>query len=57
VPPLVPGHQYDKLPSYYIFAGFVFVPLTQPYIDSTLICNCAIKYMPEKAGEQLVIIS
>ncbi|AAF23846.1 F1E22.2 [Arabidopsis thaliana] len=55
VPPLVPGHQYDKLPSYYIFAGFVFVPLTQPYIDSTLICNCAIKYMPEKAGEQLVL--
>ncbi|CAH8257046.1 unnamed protein product [Arabidopsis lyrata] len=57
VPPLVPVHQYDKLPSYYIFAGFVFVPLTQPYIDSTLICNCANKNMPEKAGEQLVIIS
>uniref|UniRef100_A0A6N2LRG4 Protease Do-like PDZ domain-containing protein n=1 Tax=Salix viminalis TaxID=40686 RepID=A0A6N2LRG4_SALVM len=30
--PLVPVHQFDKLPSYYIFAGLVFVPLTQPYL-------------------------
>ncbi|VFQ92670.1 unnamed protein product [Cuscuta campestris] len=30
--PLVPVHQFDRLPSYYIFAGLVFTPLTQPYL-------------------------
>jgi hypothetical protein len=29
---LVPVHQYDLAPSYYIFAGLVFVPLTQPFL-------------------------
>ncbi|MEW5297330.1 MAG: hypothetical protein WDW36_000546 [Sanguina aurantia] len=29
---LVPVHQYDRLPSYYIFAGLVFVPLSQPFL-------------------------
>eukprot|EP00455_Lapot_gusevi_P051338 TRINITY_DN7627_c0_g1_i3.p1 TRINITY_DN7627_c0_g1~~TRINITY_DN7627_c0_g1_i3.p1 ORF type:complete len:399 (-),score=100.17 TRINITY_DN7627_c0_g1_i3:52-1248(-) len=31
-PALVAVHQYDKMPSYYIFAGLVFVPLTQPFL-------------------------
>ncbi|KAG9131323.1 hypothetical protein Leryth_006161 [Lithospermum erythrorhizon] len=31
--PLVPVHQFDKLPSYFIFAGLVFVPLTQRYLE------------------------
>jgi hypothetical protein len=26
---LVPVHKYDQLPSYFIYAGLVFVPLTQ----------------------------
>ena len=30
--PLVPVHNYDKLPSYFIIAGFVFSTLTQPYL-------------------------
>lgn len=30
--PLVPVHQYDQLPSYFIVAGFVFSSLTQPYL-------------------------
>ena len=25
-------HRYDKLPSYLVFAGLVFVPLSQPYL-------------------------
>ncbi len=29
---LVPVHQYDQLPTYLIVAGFVFIPLTQPYL-------------------------
>jgi hypothetical protein len=29
---LVPIHQYDQLPSYFIAAGFVFSRLTQPYL-------------------------
>jgi len=29
---LVPINLYDRLPSYYIHAGFVFVPLTRPYL-------------------------
>lgn len=29
---LVPLQQYERQPSYYIFAGIVFVPLTQPYL-------------------------
>ncbi|KAL6765377.1 trypsin family [Haematococcus lacustris] len=29
---LVPVHSYDKLPTYFIYAGLVFVPLTQPYL-------------------------
>ncbi|WIA37685.1 hypothetical protein OEZ86_014578 [Tetradesmus obliquus] len=29
---LVPVHKYDQLPSYFIYAGLVFVPLSQPYL-------------------------
>ena len=31
--PLVPGPQYDVLPTYYIFAGLVFQPLSYDYIN------------------------
>ncbi|KAL2645540.1 hypothetical protein AAZV13_05G000400 [Glycine max] len=30
--PLVPVHQFDKLQSYYFFAGLLFIPLTRPYL-------------------------
>ncbi|KAE8663751.1 hypothetical protein F3Y22_tig00112912pilonHSYRG00055 [Hibiscus syriacus] len=63
----VPVHQFDKLPSYYIFAGLVFVPLTQPYLHEhgedwyntppRRLCERAIRELPKKAGEQLVILS
>ncbi|XP_048233318.1 protease Do-like 10, mitochondrial [Ricinus communis] len=65
--PLVPVHQFDKLPSYYIFAGLVFVPLTQPYLHEygedwynsspRRLCEHALRELPKKAGEQLVILS
>ena len=29
---LVPVHCYDRLPSYFMFGGLVFTPLTQPYL-------------------------
>ncbi|KAL6958120.1 Protease Do-like 10, mitochondrial [Sarracenia purpurea var. burkii] len=65
--PLVPVHQFDKLPSYFIFAGLVFIPLTQPYLheygedwyntSNRRLCELALRELPRKAGEQLVILS
>ncbi|KAJ3678120.1 hypothetical protein LUZ60_001923 [Juncus effusus] len=65
--PLVPVHQFDKLPSYYIFGGFVFVPLTQPYLHEygddwynaspRKLCEKALRDLPQKPGQQLVILS
>ncbi|CAL9065661.1 unnamed protein product [Musa banksii] len=65
--PLVPVHQFDKLPSYYIFAGLVFVPLTQPYLHEygedwyntspRRLCERALRELPKRAGEQFVILS
>ncbi|CAI9090764.1 OLC1v1025599C3 [Oldenlandia corymbosa var. corymbosa] len=65
--PLVPVHQFDKLPSYFIFAGLVFVPLTQPYLHEygedwyntspRRLCEAALRELPKKAGEQFVILS
>lgn len=65
--PLVPVQQFDKLPSYFIFAGLVFIPLTQPYLHEygedwyntspRRLCEKALREVPKKAGEQLVILS
>ncbi|XP_022965463.1 protease Do-like 10, mitochondrial [Cucurbita maxima] len=65
--PLVPVHQFDKLPSYYIFAGLVFIPLIQPYLHEygedwyntspRRLCERALRELPKKPGEQLVILS
>jgi S1-C subfamily serine protease len=33
VPYLVPAQQYDMMPTYFIWAGMVFQPLTQPYLQ------------------------
>ncbi|KAG2309865.1 hypothetical protein Bca52824_029613 [Brassica carinata] len=57
VQPLVPLYNFDKLRSYYIYGGFLFVPLSQPYIDGSYMCECSSKKMPKKANEQIVIIS
>lgn len=67
IQPLVPVHQFDRLPSYYIFAGLVFVPLTQPYLHEygddwyntspRRLCERALRKLPQKEGEQLVILS
>ncbi|KAL3523236.1 hypothetical protein ACH5RR_016070 [Cinchona calisaya] len=64
---LVPVHQFDKRPSYFIFAGLVFVPLTQPYLHEygedwyntspRRLCERALRELPRKAGEQIVILS
>lgn len=64
---LVPVHQFDKLPSYYIFAGLVFIPLIQPYLHEygedwyntspRRLCERALREFPKKPGEQLVILS
>ncbi|KAI4342856.1 hypothetical protein MLD38_027424 [Melastoma candidum] len=65
--PLVPVHQFDKLPSYYIFAGLVFVPLTQPYLHEygedwyntspRRLCERALRELPKVPDEQLIILS
>ncbi|KAK6156434.1 hypothetical protein DH2020_010682 [Rehmannia glutinosa] len=65
--PLVPVHQFDKLPSYFIFAGLVFIPLTQPYLHEygedwynaspRRLCERALRELPQKVGQQLVILS
>ncbi|KAK2635125.1 hypothetical protein Ddye_029917 [Dipteronia dyeriana] len=65
--PLVPVHQFDMLPSYYIFAGLVFIPLTQPYLHEygedwyntspRRLCERALRELPKKAGQQFVILS
>lgn len=67
IQPLVPVHQFDKLPSYYIFAGLVFVPLTQPYLHEygedwyntapRRLCERALRELPKKKNQQLVILS
>ncbi|GAA0170229.1 hypothetical protein LIER_24535 [Lithospermum erythrorhizon] len=58
---LVPVHQCDKLPSYFIFAGLVFIPLTQPYLDENFearfLSELALSKVPKTSGQQLVIIS
>lgn len=65
--PLVPIHQFDVLPSYYIFAGLVFTPLTQPYLQEygedwyntspRRLCERALSAYPTEPGQQLVILS
>ncbi|XP_010513422.1 PREDICTED: putative protease Do-like 3, mitochondrial [Camelina sativa] len=54
---LIPVYQFDKLPSYYIYAGFVFLPLTKPYMDCSYMSDCLLNHMPKKPGEQIVVIS
>ncbi|KAJ9540212.1 hypothetical protein OSB04_026718 [Centaurea solstitialis] len=65
--PLVPIHQFDKVPSYFVFAGLVFVPLSQPYLHEygedwyntspRRLCERALRELPKKPGEEIVILS
>ncbi|KAL7613875.1 hypothetical protein Lser_V15G08365 [Lactuca serriola] len=65
--PLVPIHQFDKVPSYFVFAGLVFIPLSQPYLHEhgedwyntspRRLCERALRELPQKPGEELVILS
>lgn len=64
---LVPIHQFDRLPSYFIFAGLVFTPLTQPYLHEygddwyntapRRLCERALTGILTKPEEQFVILS
>jgi hypothetical protein len=64
---LVPVHCYDRLPSYYMFAGVVFVPLTQPYLHEygedwmnaapRRLYDKAMHGMMKKPRQQIVIMS
>lgn len=64
---LVPVHQYDRLPSYYVFAGLVFSQLTQPLLHEwgddwynqspRRLCERALNDDQEVAGEEVVVLS
>jgi hypothetical protein len=64
---LVPTHQYDQLPQYFIFSGLVFVPLVQPYLheygenwhqDSPKrLYEKAMHKIMERPGQEIVILS
>ncbi len=64
---LVPVHCYDRLPSYYMYAGLVFVPLTQPYLHEygedwmnsapRRLYDKAMHGMMQKPGQQIVVLS
>lgn len=56
VKPHMQVQQYYNLPSYYIFGGFVFVPLTKSYIDD-LSLECVLNDEYKITDEQQVIIS
>jgi hypothetical protein len=65
--PLVRVHAYDELPSFFVFAGLVFIPLSQPYLmeygDSWLqssprrLVEKALHGLAQIRGEQVVILS
>ncbi|GIM10261.1 hypothetical protein Vretimale_14052 [Volvox reticuliferus] len=64
---LVPVHCYDRLPSYFMYAGLVFVPLTQPYLHEygedwmnsapRRLYDKAMHGMMQKQRQQIVILS
>eukprot|EP01112_Ceratiomyxa_fruticulosa_P011872 TRINITY_DN3266_c0_g1_i1.p1 TRINITY_DN3266_c0_g1~~TRINITY_DN3266_c0_g1_i1.p1 ORF type:complete len:585 (-),score=128.25 TRINITY_DN3266_c0_g1_i1:22-1776(-) len=65
--PLVPAHQYDCPPSYFVHAGLVFIPLIQPFLHEygedwynnspRKLCDKAIFGIPEEENEQVVVLS
>jgi len=64
---LVPIQQYDLLPRFFIYAGLVFTPLSQPYlheygedwynVSPRRLCERALMWEQEKPLQELVILS
>lgn len=64
---LVPVHQYDQQPSYYVYAGLLFTPLTQPYLHEygedwinsspRKLCDIALNGLATTSHAQVVILS
>ena len=64
---LVPAHQYDVLPSFYVYAGLVFSPLTQPHLHEfgedwfntapRKLCDRAMHDHGTEKQEQVVLLS
>lgn len=64
---LVPIQQYDLLPRFFIYAGLVFTPLSQPYlheygedwynVSPRRLCERALMWEQETEGQELVILS
>jgi hypothetical protein len=61
---LVPPHVFGQIPRYFIYAGFVFVPLSKPYLYSfgQDWYNCAPRHLvqlleelPETEGQEIVM--
>ena len=63
----MPVHQYDRLPSYYVYAGLVFSPLTQPHLQEfgddwfnaapRKLVDRALNDHPTSEGQEVVILS
>ncbi|KAF6257274.1 trypsin-like cysteine/serine peptidase domain-containing protein [Scenedesmus sp. NREL 46B-D3] len=64
---LVPVHKYDQLPSYFIYAGLVFVPLSQPYLHEygddwmsnspRRLVDKALNSLMQKPEQQIIVLS
>lgn len=52
--------EYDKMPSYFIFGGYVFSPLTYNLLNSSNQPNLPIRYQatkyPEKESQEIVVL-
>ena len=67
LPSLVPVHMYDRRPSFYVFAGLVFAPLTQPHLHESgddwynsaprKLVDRALNAQMKAPGQQIVILS
>lgn len=65
--PLVPPHQFDQAPKYFIFAGLVFIRLTQPYLHEwgeewyntapRKLCDRALHGDLEHVGDEVVVLA
>ncbi|KAF8058398.1 DEGP10 [Scenedesmus sp. PABB004] len=63
---LVPVHKYDQLPSYFIYAGLVFVPLSQPYLHEygddwmsnspRRLVDKALNSLMARPGQQIIVL-
>eukprot|EP01087_Luapelamoeba_hula_P016967 TRINITY_DN5288_c0_g1_i2.p1 TRINITY_DN5288_c0_g1~~TRINITY_DN5288_c0_g1_i2.p1 ORF type:complete len:689 (-),score=98.87 TRINITY_DN5288_c0_g1_i2:55-2121(-) len=65
--PIVPVHRFDEQPSYFIHAGLVFTPLTQPYLmeygeewynnSPRKLCIKAFSEYTQIPGQEVVVLS